>query len=215
MFDLIGLFIIVIFAPIIIINGMKHYKIGLDKSLKVLAYILLGFELFRFFYTAQFYDRAYMPADKVTFTFITFVVVISLFACFSKSKLNEICKKILAFTMLGSIIIAICYPQVYTNELDTLAIAKALYFAECGISVTMAIILFKEVSLDVKSLLFSLCFVAIYIFANVMRNTFWIPNMSFDLRWFLCMGSIIISVVAVYLFNLLIRKKLVISNFKS
>lgn len=209
MFDLLGLFLIVIFSPIIIINGMKHYKISINKTLQVLVYILLGFELFRFFYTAQFYDKAYMPADKVTFTFVTFSVVVALFAVFNKSKIGEISKTILVFTSFAPIIMALFYPHVFTNELDTYAVTKALYFAESGIIITMALLLVKEEveKCNINSLLFSLGFVAIYIFANVMRNIFWIPNMEFDLTWFLCMGSIILSVIVFYLGNFMFSIK--------
>lgn len=201
MFDVIGLFLIVIFAPIIIINGMKYYKIRIDKSAKVLAYILLGCELFRFFYTAQFYERAYMPADKVTFTFITFSVVIVLFAALNKSCFGKICKTLVVYTSLIPIIMALIYPHIYINEYDTYAVCKALYFAETGIIISVAILFMKDEikKINIKSLLFSLAFVFIYIFANAMRNIFWIPNMQFNWLWFLCMGINLMSVVLIYL----------------
>ncbi len=209
MFDILGLLLIVIFAPIIIINGMKYYKNGLAKSLSILSYILLGLELFRFFYTAQFYERAYMPSDKVTFTFVSFSVVLALFAAFNKSKIGEICRSILPLTSLAPIIIALFYPHVYTNELDTYAVSKAMYFAEAGIVLTIGILLAEE-KLEKNtlfSLLESLAFVLVYILSNITRNVFWIPNMEFNLTWFLCMGAIILSVVLTYIVLLLARKK--------
>lgn len=209
MFDILGLFLILIFAPIIILNGKKYYKISTEKSVRVLTYIFLGLELFRFFYTAQFYPRAYMPSNKVTFTFITFSLLVCLFAAFNKNKLGSICKTMLTFTAIAPIILAICYPSVYTNELDTYAVVKALYFVEVGINLTIALLFLKNEikSLNIKSLLFSLSFVAIYIFANVMRNIYWIPTMEFNFKWFLCMGLIIVSVVLIYLSSLFLLKK--------
>ena len=208
MYDLIGLLLIAIFAPIIIINGKKHYNVGVDKSLKVLTYILLGFELFRFFYTAQFYNRAYLPADKVTFTFLTFSVVVALFATFNKSKFGEVCKTLLVFTALAPTIIALFYPHVYTNDLDTYAVTKALYFAENGILITMAVLLIKdEISkVNKNSLLYSLGFTFVYIFANIMRNIYWFPNMQINLIWYLCMGFIVLSVCLSFIVYFLIKK---------
>lgn len=209
MFDLIGLFAVIIFTPIIIINGMKHYQISVAKSIRILAYILLGFELFRFFYTAQFYERAYMPADKVTFTFVTFSVIVALFASFNKGGFGQICKSILVFTALGPIIVALVYPHVYINELDTHSLCKALYFAEAGLVISIAILLLKEEinNISIKSLIFSLCFVLIYVFANAMRNIFWVSNVEFDLYWFICMGVIILSIIVVYFVCVLIAKR--------
>ena len=209
MFDLIGLFAVITFTPIIIINGMKHYKISVDKSIKILIYILLGFELFRFFYTAQFYERAYMPADKVTFTFITFSVILALFAGFNKGRFGQVCKSILVFTALCPIIVALVYPHVYINELDTFALCKALYFAQTGLVISIAILLLKEEisKISVKALIFSLCFVLVYVFANAMRNIFWVSNVKFDLYWFICMGAIILSVIVVYFVCVLIAKR--------
>ena len=210
MFDILGLLLVVIFAPIIIINGMNYYKNSTAKSLAILSYVLLGVELFRFFYTAKFYERAYMPSDKVTFTFVTFSVVISLFASFNKSRLGKICKSVLALTALAPVIIALFYPHVYTNELDTYAVVKALYFLESGIVLTEGILLVKAEMREINrtSLLWSLAVTLVYIFSNVMRNVFWIPNMAFDLTWFLCMGAVILSVVLTYAVTVfLLRKK--------
>lgn len=210
MFDLIALFLILIFAPIIIFNGKKYYKISTEKSVRVLTYIFLGLELFRFFYTARFYPRAYMPSDKVTFTFITFSLLVCLFAVFNKNKFGSICKTMLTFTALAPVVLAICYPHVYTNELDQYAVVKALYFAETGINLTIALLFLKEevAKLNIKSLLFTLAFLAVYIFANVMRNIYWIANMSFDLKWYLCMGIIVILSIAIYLVGLLLKRKI-------
>lgn len=209
MFDIIGFLLIVIFTPIITVQGMKYYKVSLNKTIIVLTYLFLGLELFRFFYTAQFYQRAYMPADKVTFTFLTFSLLACLFATFNKNKLGCLSKTIFTFTALAPIIIALLYPHVYTNELDEYAVVKALYFVESGITLTIALMFLKEEisKVSMKSIIFSISFVAIYIFANVMRNIYWIPSMSFDLKWFLCMGLIILSTGLVYGITFFLAKK--------
>ena len=208
MFDVSGLLLTVVFAPIIIINEMKHYNNSSTKSLRILAYILLGFELFRFFYTAQLYERAYMPSDKVTFTFLSFAVVLALFAVFNKSKIGQICKLILPLCALAPVIIALFYPHVYTNELDIYAVAKAMYFAEAGIVLTVGILLTRDNlgKFTHRSLLFGFAFVLIYIFANVMRNVYWTPNMQFNLTWFLCMGAVTLSVALTYTLLLLVKR---------
>jgi hypothetical protein len=115
----------------------------------------------------------------------------------------------LTFTALAPIVLAICYPHVYTNELDQYAVVKALYFAEAGINLTIALFFLKEevAKLNIKSLLFTLAFLAVYIFANVMRNIYWVANMSFDLKWYLCMGIIVILSIAIYLVVLLLKRK--------
>lgn len=148
------------------------------------------------------------PADKVTFTFLTFSVVVALFATFNKSKFGEVCKTLLVFTALAPTIIALFYPHVYTNDLDTYAVTKALYFAENGILITMAVLLIKdEISkVNKNSLLYSLGFTFVYIFANIMRNIYWIPNMQINLIWYLCMGFIVLSVCLSFIVYFLIKK---------
>lgn len=214
MFDIIGLFLILIFTPLITINGMKYYKISTNKTVNVLTYIFLGLELLRFFYTAQFYPRAYMPAEKVTFTFVTFSLIACLFAAFNKNKLGNISKTVFTFTALIPVLLALVYPSIYINELDQYSVVKALYFVECGIVITIALFFLKEEikKCDIKSLIFSLIFTSIYIFANAMRNIFWISNIALDLKWYLCMGALIISVCVLFGISLFLLKKEVIKK---
>ena len=209
MIDVLSLFLIVIFVPVIVIAGIKVYNPNNYKKLLVAFSItILGIELLRFFVNASFYESAIVPSNDLKLSFITFLCVIVFFAIFNKSKFGETCKNIFILTSLNPIIVALFNSKVYLSPFDNYGLIKALYFLQCGFVVLLAILFVVDKKEEIKQLqmLYSIIFVLGYAVVNFMANYFWETDIKFNWLWFLQMSVLIISTILVYLTYYLLRK---------
>ncbi len=209
MIDVLCLFLIVIFVPIIVLVGIKIYNPNSYKKLLVaFAITMLGIELLRFFVNASFYESAIVPSNDLKLSFVTFLCVIVFFGIFNKSKFGETCKNIFILTSLNPIIVALFNSKVYLSPFDNYGLIKALYFLECGFVVLLAILFVLDKKEEIKPLqmLYSIIFVLGYAVVNFMANYFWKTDIKFNWLWFLQMSVLIISTTFVYLIYYLLRK---------
>ena len=210
MYNIIALILTTLFIPLISLLGIKYFNIQNHKKTFVFFTLcLLGCELVRFFYNASLYEKAVTPASELTFSFITVTCIVSLFATFLKDgKFADLTKTICVFTCLIPLVFALFSENVYTNELDTFAVTKALYFIECGLSVTLAIVYAKyaNIKLSALNMLWSVIFGIAYALIDLFINFIWETNVQINLMWGLTMICSVITVVVIYLVDLIILK---------
>lgn len=209
MIDIISLFLIVIFVPLIVLVGVKLYKPkDLRKLFIAFSITLLAIELLRFFVNASFYENAVVPSQDLKLSFVTFLSVIVFFAVFNKGKIGNIFKNIFVLTSICPIIIALFNKNVYFSTLDTYGLIKALYFLECGVVILLAImfVLDSKESLNLLQLGFGCIFALGYVFVNFLANYFWTTNVKFDGLWFAQMAVLVVSVGVVYLLLYIVKK---------
>lgn len=209
MIDIISLFLIVIFVPLIVLVGVKLYKPkDLRKLFIAFSITLLAIELLRFFVNASFYENAVVPSQDLKLSFVTFLSVIVFFAVFNKGKIGNILKNIFVLTSICPIIIALFNKNVYFSTLDTYGLIKALYFLECGVVILLTIlfVLDSKESLNLLQLGFGCIFALGYVFVNFLANYFWTTNVKFDGLWFAQMAVLVVSVGVVYLLLYIVKK---------
>ena len=209
MFDKIAMILISVFVPILILSGIKVYNTKNYRKLIIgLTIAFLGVELFRFFYNASLYPMAVTPSNSLTFCYLSFMCATSLFATFNTSKIGEIAKRVLKFTILLPIIMAFIDPKLYTFEFDTYAVIKALYFIEIGLNITLAILYQLEDNRFCKEeILYPIIFFILYIGINALSIVYFKTGVNFDGIYTIKMILCLISIFIVWSINFLIYKK--------
>lgn len=181
MIDIAVLILTCSFVPFIVLFGIKIYSYtNYSKVFKGLTLTLLGLELLRFFYTASLYEKAVMPANDVSFSFISVLCMIALFAAFNSGKTGKTCGKILIVLSLVPIVFSLFNAEIYNNTEDIYAVTKALYFVEAGLIIALALIKCRtESKFSIRDLLFPGCTLAAAILINIITNLSWKTNITF------------------------------------
>lgn len=212
MFDILSLILISIFFPLIVLVGkMLYKKENLSRKLILgLTITFLAMELLRFFVVASYYEGAVIPSKEVPYSFITLSCIVCLFAVFNKGKLGKIFQGAFCLTSLVPIIWALFDSAVYTNAYDTHAVAKALYFLECGIVLAIAFLLVSEQKITAWSNLWAGILLAIFAVLDCLVITFWETKEAITLMWGITLIVSFVSIGAfygIYLLACLLAKK--------
>lgn len=200
MFDILSLILISIFFPVIVLVGkMLYKKENINRKLIVgLTITFLAMELLRFFVVASYYDGAIIPSEEVPYSFITLSCIVCLFAVFNKGKLGKIFQGAFCLTSLVPIIWALFDSAVYTNAYDTHAVAKALYFLECGIILTISILIMSEQKITAWSNLWAAVLLIVFAALDCLVITFWGTRDAITLMWGITLIVSFVSIGAVY-----------------
>lgn len=200
MLDILSLILISIFFPVIVLVGRKLFnRENLTRKLVVgLTILFLAMELLRFFVVASYYGGAIIPSQDVPYSFITLSCIICLFAVFNKNKVGNIFKGAFCLTSLIPIIWALFDNSVYTNALDTNAVAKALYFLECETVLSIAILIMFDFKLSPFANLWASIALIIFAVLDCLVITFWETKEAITLMWGIALIVCLISIGAVY-----------------
>ena len=207
--DVVVLILVAVFVPTITLLGYKMYKTKNTKTLlTILVLILLGLELVRFFYNATLYDAAKVPSSNLTFSFISFGAVISLFAVFANSKVGRFFRRINILTVLVPIILGAAFPHIINLPNDTYTVMKALYFVETGLYLAIAVVfvVLEKIKLNWISVAEASGFTLAYIGVNAMTIHFFETPIDYNLTYYLTMAFALLSVVIAFAYYVLYIK---------
>ncbi len=199
--DILALTLITILVPLIVLVGVKlyHYN-NYEKLIRIFAILLFAFDLFRFFYNARFFDNASTPASELKFSYLTVYSIFMLFATYNKGKFGDFMRKGVVLSCLMPLIIGIFNPNVFTSINDTYSLLKALYYIESGLSVLLAILIYKNFNLKFKALdmLYYCVFPIGYALVNMCSILCWQTNYTLNWLWFVQMAVCVVSVLIVF-----------------
>ena len=207
--DIAVLILIAVFVPVITMLGYKMYKTKSVKTLLIiLVLIFLGLELVRFFYNATLYVEAKVPSSNLTFSFISFGVVVSLFAVFANNKVGRFFQRMNVLTILIPILMAIAFPHIINLPNDIYTVMKAIYFVEAGLYITIALVLvvLQKLKLNWISVAEAAGFTLAYIGVNVMTIYFFETPINFDLAYYISVAIVLVSVLIAYLYYFVYSK---------
>lgn len=209
MFNILALIIISAFIPTIIIGGAKFYNYtNYQKLIKVFTITIFAVDLFRFFFNASLYNNGTTYAPDLKFSYLAVYVIMMMFATFNNGKLGEFFKKAIVFTSLMPLVLGLFNPTIYTAALDTHSIIKACYFVECGLAVTLAILMYTKSNITINKLdiVWGILIACGYVLINFLSITFWNTTTQINLIWYLQMLTCLLSVGVVYLVHFLIKR---------
>lgn len=198
-----------VLIPIIILMGIKTCKPQGDglKLLKGLVLALFGTDLLRFFYSASLYDKGFLPAKELPFSYLSLLIIFALFAIYNRGKHGIIFKKFFVLSSLIPVIFPLFAPRIYLNTDDTYFVTTALYFIEVGLITSLATLFVLRDDHNIKplDLLLSAGVFLVYIGIAIGLNFGWQLEIPFDLNFFLGYGLALLSIGFVYLLILLKR----------
>ena len=195
--NIIILLVVAAFVPTITLVGYHYYKTKSVKRLNIiLVLLLLGLELVRFFYNAASYPEAKVPSGSLTFTFVTFAVVISLFAVFAENRVGHFFRKLNVLTALVPVILAASLTHITNLPNDDFTVMKALYMVEAGLYITLAVSFVVLSGFKFKPLDILWCGLSVvaYIGINAATIHFFETPIPYDLQYYLTMAGVLLSV---------------------
>jgi len=204
-YDILAICIVVIFVPSMTLLGYKFYKGKTDRVLFLaLTLSLFGVELIRFFTNATTYPLAEMPSNELTFAFISFATTMAVFATFANNKVGRFFTKIVILVPFVALIQGIVYPEILNLPNDNFAMMKAMYMLEVGLlfAISLAFSLIRKVQVKPLDLVYGAAIVIGYAGINALTIYFFEYHYTYDLRWWLTMVGIVVSVGLGYLMNL-------------
>ena len=207
--DIALLIVIAAFVPAITFLGYKMYKAKTVKKLDIILVVLfLGLELLRFVYNATLYPKAAVPSSNLTFTYISFGVVASLFAVFANNRVGRFFRKIVVLTALVPVIMGGSFNQIINLPFDMYTIMKAIYFVEAGLYITLAISFLSLSGDRLKPLdiLWGCLYMLTYVGINAMTIHFFKVPITFDLQYYLTMTGVVVSVPLLYGLSIIVPR---------
>lgn len=199
--DILALVLITILVPTMVLVGIKlyHYN-NYEKLIRIFAILLFAFDLFRFFYNARFFVKATTPASELKFSYLAVYAIFMLFATYNKGKFGDFMRKGVVLSCLMPLVIGIFNQNVFTSANDSYSLLKALYYIESGLSVLLAILIYKQYDLKFCNLdmLYFCVFPVGYALINMCSILCWQTNYDINLLWFVQMAVCLASVFVVF-----------------
>lgn len=199
-----------ILIPVIVLMGIKTYepKGENPKLLKGLVLGLFGTDLLRFFYSASLYEKGFLPAKELPFSYLSILIIFALFAVFSNGTHGKILKKVFVLSSLIPVIFPLFAPRIYLNADDTYFVTTALYFIEVGLITSLATLFVckDDHGITPEDLLLSAGVFLVYMGIAVGLNFGWQLAIPFDINFYLSYGLSLLSIGLVYLLIMLKRR---------
>jgi hypothetical protein len=210
MFDLISLIVISLAVPVIVIAGLKLYKVDdIGKIMAVFTIVLLVLEAIKFFYNASLYDDGITPSGEVRLNTTFFLMIVGFFATFHKGRAGQIARSTFILTCLTPIVHAIFVPSVYSSEVDVYSMISGIYFLECGVILFLGYgqMSKRQKAFDLRDCLYAVVFIAFLFLSGVLANVFWRADIEVRILWYLCWPVCLIAILPPILVDRLKHKK--------
>lgn len=210
MFDKLFLLLISIFVPIIIFTGYKMYNgKNIKKTVAILALVLIGLEIVRFFCNAAFYKNAVTPNYDLKFSYISVLCIFGLFAAFNTGKLGKLCKNIFYLTALAPLILGLFNTHIFVNILDINAVCKAAYMIESGLIICLALFFMCEDNFKFNywNILWSVLCVILFAGLDAFFIWYWKIAITINIMWYFAWSTVILTVEIMFFVYWLIKKR--------
>jgi hypothetical protein len=201
-------------VPAIFLVGYFIYKPkNILKISKVVAITLLLLELFRFFYNAFLQDAGAMGAitsNNLTFSFISFMIVLGLFGTFGSNKFSKICSQVFNYCVLIPLILSLFNSSLYIFPSDTHMVISALYFLESGLIISLYVLSLLNMSKtpnkpSIIHVIISMVFALVYMLASVLIHYYW-DQVPFNIMFLIAILTGVVSSIIPFFLNLLVYK---------
>lgn len=175
--ELVAMLTVTVSVAFFVLLGLKHF--GAEKRKRLictLAVLYLALDMLRFLVNASFYDKATTPATDVKFGYNLLYACVALFAAYHEGKWKRFFCSIACFTALVPFFSACFDRTVFFSQSDENGVLSGIFFAESGISLSIALLLRSagECDLSAKGLFDALLAVGVFLVMSLLAYLFWV-----------------------------------------